>query len=272
MSAITIKLIIVAIFLGLSGISWVIRQLQEKARERAAAERRRQREDEFLRTGRQTTDDAPLTAQANLSGPANSADAQARLRELAARRQAQLRELRQRPQSGPTAAPAAPQTAEPVRAELWPGGPVIEVAPKSPARPSAPPPRPTPRPQPVARPQAPRPQTATPSLGPAKDQGADKFAQQQRRKAGDAAVAKVESQRQQVINNRAAAVTRAETGRRRATAGMGAGDAAETVTQDVVPLFTLPKTADQWRMAFILCEVLGPPLANRAPNEMPGHG
>ena len=87
------------IVFAFSGISWVVRKLQEQAAIKAAKDREARRREEILRTGRDPATEGGGASEGSLD------DAQARLRELAQRRQAQLRELRKREQAGGGAKP-----------------------------------------------------------------------------------------------------------------------------------------------------------------------
>jgi FtsZ-interacting cell division protein ZipA len=80
------NLIVLLIIIGVSVISFVFRKLQEEAERRAARDEKARREMERLRTGREP---GPET---------ESADQMQRAQELQARRQAQLQELRRRQQ------------------------------------------------------------------------------------------------------------------------------------------------------------------------------
>lgn len=230
---------------------------------RSAADRERERRRmEYLRTGRDPdADDAPR-------GPVDPADAQARLRELAARRQAQLKALRgQKPsQAEPTEAPAPrPAPGEVVRAELWPGGPVIEVG-RAPGRapvPAAPPVRPVPRaaPKPAPRAPAPRPaesrragaQLEPPRAAPSRA-SARPPAASLRAESRPAAPARTPEQRP---------------ARPRPSVAAGTSDDYD-IAPTLTAQFDRPTTPEQWRAALIAGEILGRPLALRSPGELPG--
>lgn len=257
-----------------SGMSWVVRKLQEQAAIKAAKDREARRREEILRTGRD-----PAAGEGASEGSLD--DAQARLRELAQRRQEQLRELRKREQAGggetAAARPAVPQPAQapqaprpaPVTAELWPGGPVVVVGPGQAPVQAAPRPRAQtsqPRP-PEKRPaamggspeavRAEREQSAKRAARAAANRRAEQVqraAEQQ--EAKEAAIAKAQAARlvqgAAVRESRAAAVA--------AVKREGAGDA-----------WTPPRTAEAWREAFIASEVFGPPVSGR-PEHLSGRG
>jgi len=253
-----IQLIIILIFLGISGISWVLRKLQEKAAERALEERRKRREDEYLRTGR--TSDEGMAAR-----PVDSADAQAKLRELAAKRQAQLRELRQKksPQPAePRAEEAASAKGESVRVEMWPGGPVIEIGPQKAAG------RGSPKPAPPAAAQPARPK---PVAGPIAQQTPREFAEAEQerhvRKVRQAAEAAATAAR-------ADFETEAREERQR-TARYAKANAAATKAARARPeprprrqrdesvMDLVGASPAEWRRAIVLSELLARPVSER---------
>lgn len=261
-------LIFVAVLLALSGISWVIRKLQEQGKARAQLQDRERRKLEYLRTGRD-----PGTEEA-FGAPVSPSDAQTRLRELAAKRQGQLRALReQQSRRGTAAAPTPVPTPQPqarptgpVRAELWPGGPVIEVTPKPRAvhRP-APVARPAPQPQ---RPQPPR--QAPPKPAPIAQSGKQMLEAHNSKLARDAG--KLARARQVVAQSeREEALERQ---RRRAVAAAKALLPEEedeyTIRGAAAPIFVPPTTVAEWRAAFIAAEVLGTPLGSRDEAHVPG--
>lgn len=117
------QLLVIALIIGFSVVSWAARKLQEQAAKRRALEEVDRRRTELLRTGKDPSLSAP-------AGPPMS-EQEARLREIATRRQAQLQELRKRAQ---------------MRQQQ--GGPVVVRAPGA----GTPRPAPAPVPTPVARP------------------------------------------------------------------------------------------------------------------------
>ncbi len=174
------QFVVLLIFFGLSGLSWIMNKLREQKQIKQINDARRKRREEELRTGR-SSPASPGGDSSQQGEPLPS------LEELAARRQKQLEELRARqqakarqggkspppvvrptgtvPQSRPTIRPAPPMTPPrppqmPVRpAPATPPGPPQRVpagrgkpgAPKrrqivigSPPKPKPQPPRPTP--------------------------------------------------------------------------------------------------------------------------------
>jgi hypothetical protein len=259
-----------AVLLALSGISWVIRKLQEQSKARSQLQDRERRKLEYLRTGRDPG------AEETFGAPVSPAEAQTRLRELAAKRQAQLRALRE--QQSRRGAPAAPaptsvpplqqRPAKPVRAELWPGGPVIEVAPK---------PKPPARPVPVTRPIAPKraaPAAATAKPAPQRPASQQSGAQmieahaaKQVRDAGKLARARqvvAQTEREEAVERQ----------KRRSVAAAKALQPEEideyTILGAAPPIYVAPTTVAEWRTAFIAAEVLGTPLGSRDEAHVPG--
>lgn len=82
-----LQLIILAIFIGVSGLTWLYRQLKEQAATKRAEDARRRREEEILRTGRDPLR-APPTPEAR--------EEQRRIDAVVARRESELQELRRR--------------------------------------------------------------------------------------------------------------------------------------------------------------------------------
>jgi outer membrane biosynthesis protein TonB len=148
-----INLIVIALIVGFSALSWLARKLQEQAARKRALEEIERRREEMLRTGK---DPAVLVA-----GPALS-EQEARLREIAARRQAQLQELRRRAQmrqqsGGPvsvrtTPPPTPPRVATPPVPAPSPRPSSATRPPQAPGRPASRPPA-KPVPEPVRRPR-----------------------------------------------------------------------------------------------------------------------
>ncbi len=289
-----IQLIVILIFLGISGLSWAARKMQEKAAEREAESRRKRREEEYLRTGR-ADDDESAASPAGMSGtasrPVDTADAQARLRELAAKRQAQLRELRQK-QTTPSSSSddsastrTAPEKPETVRVEMWPGGPVFELGPAGQGKGQAANPttgrkpataRSSPAPQRTPAPQPP-PTRASSRMGPAVQQTPQQFADDNRKRqvrqvraATETAAMAARDQRQEDADaersrkkNAAAHAPQNTRAAMRAQAVAGAeADNAPAVTR-VHAAFRTPTSPAGWRNAIILGEVLGTPVGLR---------
>lgn len=272
---IPIQLIVILIFLGISAVSWTLKKLGEQRAIREAQARAARERDELLRTGRPPESAAPerppLVAQD---------DATARLKELAAKRQAQLNELRRQaqakaraqgtpaptPQAAPTSAPRPGQTRE-----LWPGGPVVVVAPAPPGG----------APAPVAPTLAPVPQrraatAGAPSTDPRQLDAARKRAERARAEvskrvqmaedAADARRAAELREKRRRAENAADSVTRAAervdggTSRRNqprpATQGPSAAHSARAMLDRL-------STPEAWRQAIVVSEVLGQPVSVR---------
>lgn len=242
---------VVLIVLAFSGISWLFRVLKEQAEKKNAEQARQRRIEELLRTGRDPNQqgDAPTAAPA--TEPLDSA--QARLREIAARRQAQLRELRRKQQGAGT-----------------PESPTASAAPAAPgsdrAGPSFNPPvlvNPQSGPVPGAGMPGPRPM---PPIGPSTD--AARMEEERRRAARAAAKARnrAEAERRQALQR---AALEAE-----GSSSPIAGEALRRVTLENAQenrdrlkprpaAWNRPSTPAEWRAAFIAAEVLSPPLALR---------
>lgn len=256
------------IVFAFSGISWVVRKLQEQAAIKAAKDREARRREEILRTGRD-----PAAGDGASEGSLD--DAQARLRELAQRRQEQLRELRKREQAGggeaATPRPAAPQSTQPsqaprtgpVTAELWPGGPVVVV-------------RPAQAPAQAAPPARPRPQTASPRPAekrPTVMGGSPEAARAEREVAAKRAARAAANRRAEQVQRAAeqqeakeAAIAKAQAARLVQGAAVRESRAVAVAVvkrEGVGDVWTPPRTADAWREAFIASEVFGPCLAQR---------
>lgn len=245
------QVIIVLIFLGFSGVAWVVRKLAEQ-KQIADAQRRRERaREEYLRTGR-GGEPAPEETGSTFAGAPDTSDAQARLRELAQRRQAQLKALREKQGSGTaTPAPSAQLPGAPIRTELWPGGPVIEIGPRQAPTPAMPAPRP------VARPQPPEPRrTAPPQAKPRPQQRpATSTAAQARAKVAQVIATTTQS---------AGEVERTETSARRAKA------ARPQAASSIGAAGPLVAGQIDWRQAIILSEILAKPVGLRDQTQQPG--
>lgn len=257
-----IELILFLIIIGSSAISWIVRQLKEKAEIRRRQMELERRRLEALRTGRnlETVEDAQVSVgPATLPGPASAPTAPAtspeeRLRQLMIERQRRIEELRRRQaQAQSQGTPAAPS--QPGRLILGPDG---EVRPAN--RPTAPAQR-------RQQPQQPRPSHAEQrrqQKAAQQQQGARRVAQQ--RKAEERAAAERAA---------AAEAVRAETIRQQ-----NARDLADQVRAGVVPagpraaaapgspasgpvLDPRTITRDELRRAVILTEIFGPPVSER---------
>lgn len=82
-----IQLIVIAVIAGLSGLSWLYRKVREQQALKRIEDERRRREEEILRTGRD-----PLARPQ----PAEAAEEHRRVQEIVTRREAELQELRRR--------------------------------------------------------------------------------------------------------------------------------------------------------------------------------
>lgn len=229
----TVQILLFALVLSWSGLMWLIRYLREQKKIRDARDREAQRRTEALRTGRDAdTFAAPVLTprMAPSSQQVGAAEAQ---RELQERRQQQLRELRkkvagQQPTPIPTrqVARAAPPTARPGPAtiELWPGGPKVVVGQAGAPQP--------PRQQQVAQQQ---PQRSQKKKRPRPPQpGATESTY-----APGSIHARAEISAIRSLDDRAEIPS----------TGVAAAD--------------MPRTAQQWRTAFIASEVLGTPVGLR---------
>jgi hypothetical protein len=268
-----INLYIFLLVLAASGLSWLFRQLNEAKERKRALQAEQRRKDEILRTGRDPSETA--------ANPMQEADANQRLREIAARRQAQLRELRKKQQaggegSGEVTARPAPVAGggsagggaggPPVGRELWPGGPVVVAGPRGGAGPAQipAPDRPgTNVPRQDVRPKTPKRTAAEPvSMGPVVST-----------KPTPAAAVKRRAEQRQAAAARQLAQQRAMqedlSGPGTTSRSMPARVAA-VAPERAKPAWTPPRTTAEWRAALIAAEVLGPPVASRSPNSMPG--
>jgi hypothetical protein len=280
-SGLSLQVIIFLLILAASGVSWLFRKLAEAKARKAEEDRERHRQEEMLRTGRD-----PLAENA-APNPMRDADANARLREIAARRQAQLRELRRKQTEGSPATTPPGQAPEPTpqARELWPGGPVVVINPstKPPASPPALPtpnapnrPLPTPAaPRPVARPK-PRPPAPVGTPGQVRGPGhpgtaAEAVRAEQRRKNEARTAALRRQAAQQADIDAEIASERSASDQRRATiARITAGSDAPVSTTIKTDAWRPPNTVDAWRNAFIAAEVLAAPLALRREDQHPG--
>lgn len=134
-----LKLVAIFLFLTVSALSWLAKQLAEQKKIKNAKEAAQRREEQMLRTGRteDTVSTTPVlqgpvelssAAGGGAAPPVPSAhnDAKRRLQELAERRKAQLDELRRRQasaaQGGPTPPVVAESSASPDQARRTPAG------------------------------------------------------------------------------------------------------------------------------------------------------
>lgn len=266
---------IIIFFLLFSAISWTVRKLKEQNEVKRAREMAEAREREILRTGRDPNAEPlpDLTPPSQQIRPEPVLSPGADRRQLAAEQaRAELRRLRQMRSPGapmhapgvssPTSQPMSPAAGgpAPIRTELWPGGPVIEINPGAGANQPVPPPMPAQRPQPqsqqpMARPAATSAQRRTPTQA--------QRAQAQRRSDEDRAERAERARKQKAL----AAKREKES---RELARDAREDAEELQRAGLTPVgnqpvnLHLPKTPEQWRSALVLNEILGQPLGMRS--------
>lgn len=265
---------IIIFFLLFSAISWTVRKLKEQNEVKRAREMNEAREREILRTGRDPNAEPlpDLTPPSQQVRPDPVLSPGADRRQIAAEQaRAELRRLRQMRSPGtPMHAPgvgAASQQQQPmspsaagpapIRTELWPGGPVIEITPNAGANPPVKPQMPAQRPQqqqPMARPAGASPQRRTPTQA--------QRAQAQQRTDEERAERAERARKQKAL----AAKREKES---RELARDAREDAEELQRAGLTPVgnqpvnLHLPKTPEQWRSAIILNEILGQPLGMR---------
>ncbi|MGH7131315.1 MAG: hypothetical protein ACREJO_05155 [Phycisphaerales bacterium] len=232
----TLQILLFALVLSWSGLMWLIRYLREQKKIRDARDRETQRRTEALRTGRDAETFAAPTLTPRMAPSSQQTGAAEAQRELQERRQQQLRELRKKAAGQqPTPIPArqvaraAPPTARPGPAtvELWPGGPKVVVGQAGPPQP--------PRQQPVQQQQQ----------------------QQRPQKKSRQRVPQVQTVSSSVTNAPGSIHARAEI-----SAIRSLDDRSEIPTTAVTSA-DMPRTAQQWRTAFIASEVLGTPVGLR---------
>ncbi|MBL0869115.1 MAG: hypothetical protein IBJ18_00895 [Phycisphaerales bacterium] len=274
---------IIIFFLLFSAISWTVRKLKEQNEVKRAREMAEAREREMLRTGRDPNAEPlpDLTPPSQQVRPDPMLSPGADRRQLAAEQaRAELRRLRQMRSPGapmhapavggsaqqPTIAPNATGGPAPIRTELWPGGPVIEINPGAGANQPVPPQMPAHRPQqpqsrpaamqqPMARPPATSAQRRTPTQA--------QRAQAQQRSDEDRAERAERARKQKAL----AAKREKES---RELARDAREDAEELQRAGLTPVgaqpvnINLPKTPEQWRSALVLNEILGQPLGMRS--------
>lgn len=220
-------------------------QVYKKKQATLEAERlQREREQTILRTGRDPATEAKRGGVSPQFSPARQREA-----EMTAQRQEALRQLRQ--QQAQAEADGASGNSGPVRRPLWPGGPIVEVRGPAPAGPASAPARPA---QPEFRPP-PRMAPANPaSARPAPQRQAQpqQGRPSQKKRGGQA-------QPQPQVRGESAVE------RERAVARQSVSTVGEAFAAPTRPAFGLPSTRDQWRAALLASEILGPPVALRAP-------
>lgn len=281
------KILIFAIFIGFSVLSWIFKQLKEQnARKEVIRQRERARE-EMLRTGR-TEQGVPsgqaLEADMQMQMPVSADDAKRRLQEIAAKRRAELERLaRSQGAGGAGGSAGAPPTSAP---------PMSPQPARMPPRPASMPPvakaGPMPAPVDLARQREEENRRRS-----AHQKAVRKAAEAEKRKA--AAAAKVRAREAEARADEARQSDYAEQvameGRRAASAaaasagpssGSGAGDgsaaqAAATAGRGMSAIDSaLTRTsagagqAADWRRAFVLSELLRPPVTERDQERLAG--
>lgn len=282
MQSVPWNLIFLAVLLGASGIGWVLRQLRDQASRRQAQAEAQRRQEERLRTGRD-----PVTGEvvASASQPMRESEvdsqavAEQRLRELAARRQEQLRELRrQRGAAAPTGSAggaggggggmAGAGGGQPVRREMWPGGPVVVIGAPAPAAPSAPAGSAgeavgggagarTPKAGKSRRSDESRRRSGSGQSGGGRGGTPVRGGEGGRRLSADSAVNTMD------LSRRAMAVDLAGAEKARAVAAV---EASRRLERERVAT-GLPRTPADWRRALVASEILGTPVAMRSGDE-----
>jgi len=259
------------IIFGGAIVKWIGTRLKEQNDRKKLEESVMSSREESLRTGRASSagrSSQPEPVSVTLSSPS---DPQSRLRELAMQRQEQLRKLREREQlagaGGSVSVPAPATLSRPVPSgQLWPGGPPVTARPGSPSRgPSrSPNPRPSPMaPRPVAMPMSP----PRPSKREVDGQR-ERASEARKRQQQQAQVRKnqSESERERAVgeqNRRTAAARIAGAGatEERFEADPTAREARWGAKRENASLFEW--TPSGLRDAFVLSEVIGPPVAMR---------
>lgn len=245
------QLIIILLFVGFSVLSWAFRQLREYQQKQAARQAAERRRLEMLRTGRgearadeQRVEARPLEAPPR--APDVHDDARRRLQELAQRRRAELEAMARRAAggSGGGAPKAGPRPATPVPVQRTPQA------------------------------RGERPGTNVEQQRRAAEQArrrAEKLEKQDRieakRKAEQAKV--VERQRAEADARQAAAEQ--QTAASAAADALGTGESGRSGRPALATAIgaarlgpgATPATAEQWRRAIVLMNVLGPPAALR---------
>jgi hypothetical protein len=282
-----IQLAIILLVLSMSAISWAIRQFREyqaKQGAKAAAQRRRE---QMLRTGRVDGAPAAPSMQPAMPPPPTTVhdDARRKLIELAQRRKAELEEMARRAAAGGGASRAGGSAAPPQR----------PAAPFPPAPTRTPQPRPVQRvPQPAQRPAPPRPQQR-PNQPPVSASDARRNEDKENRLRREARerreITREKAEREQTDRDKVEA--RAESIRSNAeyTRDTGAPSIASSEITDAPSADqirdprralaaslaglrqgsgTPQATAEAWRRAIIMSEILGPSVAMRPPGDAGG--
>ncbi len=240
-----IQYIFLILFIGGPILQWIIRKLNEQAQARKVEQLRQQARAELLRTGRDP--DAEALQQAEQRRQRAIQQQQ----EIAARRQAQLEELRrrqaeaqqrrtapQRPQ--PTAAPPT-QRAPAQRTPAQQRGPVIGPAP--------------------SRAQSARPPHTVRVATPQQQE-----AQRAARRTADAAESARRTQQThlaEAARQRAAAAKPAPK-RPAASTPQAPGHSDQPAPRRPISTLALPMTPQGWRSAFVMQEILRPPVSLRS--------
>lgn len=257
-----IQVAVWVLLLSLSFLGWLLRVIAQKRAESKVIQERKRREEEMLRTGRGMTEQGvevqmapPPTVQSPTATVASADEAKRRLQELAQRRRAELQQMAERArQGGGSAAPPAPS-----------GGPATG-------------PRPGMSPAEQARRRAAQQQKA------AKARAAEQ-ARQHRDRAAQTAQAQAQRARAEQERARREQAEREAAQReqmRRESAGASfdpvaakkaeRAGAAQAVPgraggqRSVVRLSGKP-TIEEIRHAFVMSELLAPPLSERPPGD-----
>lgn len=253
-----IQVAVWVLLLSLSFLGWLFRMISQKRAESKVMLDRKRREEEMLRTGRME-DGTPIASASSAPAPTSADEAKRRLQELAQRRRAELQQAAQRAQR--------PQAAGPVAAgpAAGPGQSRPGLSPAEEAR------RRTAQQQKAARARAEQ-------IRREREQSAQSAAQrtrreqeiaerQQRERAKRETAEREAAQREQArveaagVNVDAALVTPAPRGgAAQAVPGRAGGPRA------AVRIGGKP-TIDDIRRAFVMSEVLAPPISERGPGE-----
>lgn len=251
-----VQIIVFALLIGFSGLSWLFRKLKEQAEIKQARDLAERRTAEMLRTGRDPDSDRPIaSAPIAMAGaepaPSLSRDQAEQQRELAERRRQQLRQLRDRLAGKP---PAAPSTG-PVAGELWPGGPVVVIGPSRSPAPAGPTPGSAPRPS--LTPPTPRP--ATMRMGPASPPGSPRQASPRTAEQTFRPKAKKKVRRPDAPPSQKPAP---------AARSFRQPEPDLTVQREPIPIGAayVPTDIDSWRQAFVAAEIISAPIGIRGPS------
>lgn len=242
------QLIIFALIFILPAIGKILKAMSEAAEKKRLARERERAEIDALRTGRAGVGAAPLPSQATMAPPPPQVDQAALRRQQRledARRRAQQRQQQTQAQgrASPAPRPSAPpstSTAPGMQRIELPGGIVLEV-------PQGAPPPPQPRPQPQAQ-SRPKPTKAQRQQARAQAAQPARAVPQPSRPAARATDAYAEESTQRLVKD----ATRPGLSPRRRRPVTVAG---------------VSMSARDFRRAFVLREILDPPVAMREPSQ-----